>query len=95
MAVGILHLELRLLTPCSLKEKRSIIRPLKNYLQTEHNLSVAEIEHQEVEVYRLSGLEVAMVSNDRTYLQTALSGLSKLLEKQFPVMLAREKVEII
>ena len=93
MAVGILHLELRLLSPRSLKEKRSILKPLKNYLQTEHNLSVAEVEHQEV--YRLSGLEVAMVSNDRAYLQTALSGLSKLLEKRFPVMLAREKVEII
>ena len=93
MAVGILHLELRLLSPLSLKEKRSITKPLKNYLQTEYQLSVAEVEHQEV--HQLDGLEVALVSNDRACLPTALSGLSNSLEKRFPVMLVREKVEII
>ena len=67
VAVGILHLELGLLSPRSLKEKRSIIKPL----QTEHHLLVAELEHQEI--HQLSGLEVAMVSNDLAYLQTFLS----------------------
>ena len=93
MAVGILHLELRLLSPRSLKEKRSIIKPVKNYLQAEYHMSVAEVEHQDT--HQLAGLEVALVSNDRAYLQTALSGLSKSLERRFPVMLARERVEII
>jgi len=93
MAVGILHLEVRLLSPRLLKEKRSIIKPLKNYLRTEHHLSLAEVENQEI--HQLASLEIAMASNDRAYLQTARSRLSKSLERRFPVMLAREKVEII
>ena len=74
MAVGILHLALRLLSPLSLKEKRSITKPLKNYLQTEYQLSVAEVEHQEV--HQLAGLEVAMVSNDRAYLPVSYTHLT-------------------
>ena len=93
MAIGILHLELRLLSPRSLKEKRSIIKPLKNYLQTEYNFSVAEVEHQDTQ--QLASLEVALVSNNRAYLQTELSGLSQSLERRFPVILSRERVEII
>ena len=92
MAVGILHLELQLLNPRSLKEKRSILKPLKNYLQKTYGVSVAEVEHQES--WQLTGLEIALVSNDRSFLQTALSQLSRSLENKFPVMLSREQVEL-
>ena len=92
MAVGILHLELRLLSPRSLKEKRSILKPLKNYLQKTHGVSVAEVDHQDS--WQLTGLEIALVSNDRSFLQTALSQLSRSLENKFPVMLSREQVEL-
>ena len=92
MAVGILQLELRLLSPRSLKEKRSILKPLKNYLQKTHGVSVAEVKHQDS--WQLTGLEIALVSNDRSFLQTALSQLSRSLENKFPVMLSREQVEL-
>ena len=92
MAVGILQLELRLLSPRSLKEKRSILKPLKNYLQKTHGVSVAEVKHQDS--WQLTGLEIALVSNDISFLQTALSQLSRSLENKFPVMLCREKVEL-
>ena len=92
MAVGLLQLELRLLSPRSLKEKRSILKPLKNYLQKTHGVSVAEVKHQDS--WQLTGLEIALVSNDRSFLQTALSQLSRSLENKFPVMLSREQVEL-
>jgi hypothetical protein len=92
MAVGNLHLELRLLSPRSLKEKRSILKPLKNYLQKTHGVSVAEVAHQDS--WKLTGLEIALVSNDRSLLQTVLSQLSRSLENKFPVMLSREQVEL-
>ena len=92
MAVGILHLELRLLSPRSLKDKRSILKPLKIYLQKTHGVSVAEVAHQDS--WQLTGLEIALVSNDRSFLQTALSQLSRSLENKFPVMLSREQVEL-
>lgn len=92
MAVGILQLELRLLSPRSLKEKRSILKPLKNYLRQTCHVSVAEVGHQDV--WQMTGLEIALVSNDRSYLQSTLSELSRSLETRFPVMLARENVEV-
>ena len=92
MAVGILHLELQLLSPRSLKEKRSILKPLKNYLQKTHGVSVAEVAHQGK--WQLTGLEIALVSNDRSFLQTTLSQLSISLETRFPVILFREEVAL-
>ena len=92
MAVGILHLELRLLSPRSLKAKRSILKPLKNYLQKTHGVSVAEVTHQDS--WQFTGLEIALVSNDRSFLQTALSQLDRSLENKFPVMFFREQVEL-
>ena len=92
MAVGILQLELRLLSPRSLKEKRSILKPLKNYLQKTHGVSVAEVAHQDS--WQLTGLEIALVSNERSFLHTTLSQLSRSLENKFPVMLSQEKVEL-
>ncbi len=92
MAVGILQLELRLLSPRSLKEKRSILKPLKNYLQKTHGVSVAEVAHQDS--WQLTGLEIALVSNERSFLHTTLSQLSRSLENKFPVMLSREQVEL-
>ena len=92
MAVGILHLELRLLSHRSLKEKRSVLKPLKNYLQKTHGLSVAEVEHQDS--WQITGLEIALVSNDRSFRHTVFSQLTKSLENKFPVMLSREQVEL-
>ena len=70
MAVGILQLELRLLSPRSLKEKRSILKPLKNYLQKTHGVSVAELAHQGS--WSLTGLEIALASNDRPHFRNSV-----------------------
>ena len=93
MAVGILQIELRLLSPHSLKEKRSIIRPMKEFLRKKHNISVAEVSNHDI--WQSSSLEIAMVSNDRSTLHGKLTKISKVLESRFPVIITGEKLEIL
>jgi len=93
MAVGILQIELRLLSPRSLKEKRSILKPMKNFLRTKHNISVAEIGNHET--WQSSLLEIVMASNDRSSLHGKLMKISDVLESHFPVIITDEKLEIL
>ena len=92
MAAGILHLELRLLSPRSHKEKRSLLKPFKNYLRKTHAVSVAEVVHQDR--WQLTDIEIALVSNVRSFLHAVLSQLSGSLENKCPVMLSQEKVQL-
>ncbi len=66
MVVGICPIELALPGNDSLKEKRSVLKPLLIKLRREFNVSVAEVGDQDV--WRSATLGVAAVSNDQAYL---------------------------
>jgi len=93
MAVGILQIEIRLFSPHSLKEKRSILKPMKDYLRTKYNISVAEIGNHDT--WQSSLLEIAVSSNDRSSLHGQLTKISDMLESRFPIVVTGEKLEIL
>ncbi len=62
MVVGVLTLELVVYEAQSLKDKRRVVKSLKERISNRFNVSVAEVEHQELR--QRAGLAVAMVSND-------------------------------
>jgi uncharacterized protein YlxP (DUF503 family) len=73
MVIGVLQLEINIHDAMSLKDKRRVVKSLKDRLAHGRNISVAEVgaldEHQ------TAILGVAMVSNDTRYVQGALSKL--------------------
>ncbi|MFQ6675691.1 MAG: DUF503 domain-containing protein [Fidelibacterota bacterium] len=93
MAVGILRIELRLLTPHSLKEKRAILRPVKEYLRRKKNVSVAEIGNHDA--WQSSVIEIAMASGKRSSLHTDLAAVVSRLEARFPVSIMAQNIEIL
>ena len=70
MVVGVLQLELSVPEAMSLKDKRRVIKSLKDRL-ARHNISVAEVD--QLDEHRLCTLAVAMVSNDRRFTDSCLS----------------------
>ena len=62
-AVGILVLEIRLGESFSLKDKRHWIKSLKDRLRAGHNVSVAEVEDQDL--WNASTINVVTVSSSR------------------------------
>lgn len=93
MAVGVLRIELRLLSPHSLKEKRAILRPVKEYLRRKKNVSVAEIGNHDA--WQSAVIEIAMASNSRSSLHGDLNGLITRLEARFPVSIMSQDLEIL
>ncbi len=71
MVIGVLRMELTIPGAMSLKDKRRVIKGLKDRLAGRHNVSVAEVD--DLDEHRTSVLAVAMVSNDRRFTDSCLS----------------------
>jgi uncharacterized protein YlxP (DUF503 family) len=94
MAIGILTLELQLPGCRSLKEKRSRLKPLIARLHREFNLSVAEIDRQDVWDEAIIGC--AVISNDHQFADSSLHTVKHWLNQNWPdVLLLDDHIEII
>jgi uncharacterized protein YlxP (DUF503 family) len=73
MIVGVLQLELSIGDAMSLKDKRRVVKSLKDRIAHGHNVSVAEVGA--LDEHRRSIVGIAMVANDKGYVEGALSKL--------------------
>jgi uncharacterized protein YlxP (DUF503 family) len=73
MTVGVLQMELGIGDAMSLKDKRRVIKSLKDRIAHGHNVSIAEVGA--LDEHRRSIMGVAMVANDHAYVEGALSKL--------------------
>ena len=77
MWVGALEFDLLLGDVHSLKEKRSLVRPLIAEVRKKFELSVAEVDH--LDLHRRAGVGVAVVSPDRAHLVEVLDAVERLV----------------
>ena len=73
MTIGVLQLEIAIHDAMSLKDKRRVVKSIKDRIAHGHNVSIAEVGA--LDQHRRSILGVAMVSNDSKYVEGALSKL--------------------
>jgi uncharacterized protein len=74
--IAFLTLELRIEAAQSLKDKRQVVRSLKDRLRTHFNVAVAELEASQL--WNLATVGVVSVSDSHDY----LDGLMKNVERQ-------------
>jgi uncharacterized protein YlxP (DUF503 family) len=92
--IGILTLELHLPACTSLKEKRGRIKPLIARLRREFNLSVAETGCNDQ--WQTALLSCVMVGNERAFLDSALTSVSKWIHGNWPDgMIVDDRIELI
>lgn len=78
MFVGVAVWDLHLAGCASLKEKRRIVRSLRDRLRHQLNVSVAETDHQDL--LQRAGLAACVVSSGRRNAQQVLSSADQLVE---------------
>jgi uncharacterized protein len=94
MPVGILNLSIDLPGCKSLKEKRSRIAPMIHRIHDRFNVSISEMDHQDV--LDSTCLSCAIVSNDRILIEKSLHEVVKYLESHWPdELIIKEEVEIL
>uniref|UniRef100_Q01W30 YlxP-like protein n=1 Tax=Solibacter usitatus (strain Ellin6076) TaxID=234267 RepID=Q01W30_SOLUE len=69
-SIGVLTLELRLESSHSLKEKRHVVASLKDRLRHKFNVSVAEIDHQDL--WQRATLAAVTVASDHVHAEKVL-----------------------
>jgi uncharacterized protein len=93
MTIGVLQLELSIGDAMSLKDKRRVVKSLKDRIAHGHNVSIAEVGA--LDQHRRSILGVAMVANDRAYVEGALSKLVDFVRSVGNVDLVDYQIELL
>ena len=92
--IGILTIHLHIPGCKSLKEKRSRLKPLLIRLHKEFNISVTEMDANDV--WQNAIISCAVVSNDKAQAQRTLQTVSAWVERNWPDMtIVDEEFEII
>ena len=89
--VGVLTLELRIDHAHSLKEKRHVVKSLKERLRHKFNVSVSEIDDQDV--HNSSVIAAATVSPSRPFAEKVLAAVEAEAVEQLGPMLIRANVD--
>lgn len=80
MVIGLLTLDLHFPGARSLKDKRQALRSLETKLRNRLNVSVAEVEHQDL--WQRARLAVVSVNTDQAHLEAALQHAVSEAERQ-------------
>jgi uncharacterized protein YlxP (DUF503 family) len=72
-SIGVITMELRLDESHSLKDKRHVVKGLKDRLRHKFNVAVAEIDHQEL--WQRSVVAAVTVSSDQTNAESVLQSV--------------------
>jgi uncharacterized protein YlxP (DUF503 family) len=78
MFVGIVRIELHIPAATSLKEKRSVVRSLKDRIRQRAQAAVAEVDHQDL--WQRTALGVAVVSGEVRQVHELLQTVRHLVE---------------
>jgi uncharacterized protein YlxP (DUF503 family) len=78
MVIGVVSWELYVAGAASLKDKRSVIKSLKDRLHNQFNVSVAETAHQDA--WQRAELTVCLVAGDRRHAESVLAAVDRFVE---------------
>jgi uncharacterized protein len=93
MPVGLLTLELHIPDAQSLKDKRQVLRSLKDKLRRDFNVAVAELEHHEAWQRSVGG--VVTLSNEEKHVREMLQKVLDEADSILGSFLINQAVEII
>jgi uncharacterized protein YlxP (DUF503 family) len=90
MVVGLLTVEMHVPGSQSLKEKRMVLRRVKDRLK-KFNVAVSEIEHHDL--WQRAALAVVTVSTDQQHADRELAAAADAIERVEPGVITRTEVE--
>ena len=92
MVVGLLTIELHVPGSRSLKEKRMVLRRIKDRLK-KFNVAVSEVEHHDL--WQRAGLAVVTVSTEEAHADRELAAVADEIERVEPGLITRTEIEFL
>jgi hypothetical protein len=93
MPVGLLTLELHIPDAQSLKDKRQVLRSLKDRLRGHFNVAVAELDHQDT--WQRSLIGIVTISSEESHLEESLQHLVAESERLLGRVLVAHQIEVL
>ena len=92
MVIGLLSVELVIPYAQSLKDKRMVLRGIKDRLK-KFNVAVAEVAHQDV--WQRAGLGIVAISTTTEHVDRELAAVKNEIERVEPGLITRTEVEFL
>jgi uncharacterized protein YlxP (DUF503 family) len=92
MRVALLRVEMHLPYSQSLKDKRMVLRRVKDRLQ-KFNVAVAEVEHQDL--WQRATLGIVAISTTADHVEQSLAAAAEEIERVEPGMVMRTEIEFL
>ncbi|MBN1997722.1 DUF503 domain-containing protein [candidate division KSB1 bacterium] len=93
MLVGLCQIELFIPESGSLKSKRFVLSSIKQRVHNKFNVSIAEIDGNDK--WQKSTLGIALVANERQYIDKVMSQILNMIEQNDQVQVIDRLMEII
>jgi uncharacterized protein YlxP (DUF503 family) len=92
VTIGVLQIEISITDAMSLKDKRRVVKSIKDRIAHGHNVSIAEVGA--LDEHRRSIIGMAMVGNEKQYVEGALSKLVDFIRMVPQVSLLDYQIEM-
>lgn len=92
MLVALERFDLRIPGCGSLKEKRHVVKTLTNAIRSRFNVSVAEVDHQDL--WQRTALAVAVASGESFHARRVLHEVEKLVDRWAEVDVIESEVSL-
>lgn len=92
MVIAVLSVELHIPHSQSLKDKRMVLRRVKDRLQ-KFNVAVAEVEHQDL--WQRAGLGIVAISTAAEHVERELAAAADEIERVEPGLVTRTEIEFL
>jgi hypothetical protein len=93
MYIGVLQFSMEIPYSSSLKDKRSVVKSIKDKLRRNYNLSIAEVDDHES--WNFATMGAVMAGTDVAYLNGAMDKVVDTLEEWRDATLSDHQIEII
>ena len=93
MGVGVVRVELHIPAARSLKDKRQVVRGLKDRLRERLHAAVAEVDHQDL--WQRAALGLAVVSAEGGQVREMLQSARRIVDQEFAATVTdwQERIE--
>lgn len=93
MTVGLLHIDFLVEGARSLKDKRRVVKSLKEQVRSRYNCAVAETAYQDL--WQRARLTVAVVSNESRHANSQLNEIGRFIETRIGASVVDYQVEML
>ena len=91
--VGVLKIDFHISDSSSLKEKRSVLRHIKDRVRRGFNVSISEVNNHDK--WKLATFAISCVSNDKRHVDAILNKIKNFFEKNRNIVVLVYQIEMI